>query len=58
MINIWNQGASLLLNGTNDATLSRDRWNSMVTNVAKNIRDHKDVYTWDGEYITSIVKPD
>lgn len=55
MYDIWNEKASSALQGANDAFQSLKHWRSMAANVAKNVNARKDVYSWDGQYLGTIV---
>ena len=55
MFHQWNNAAAAVINGQTAAAKSREHWRSMVTSVAKNVRAQKDVYTWDGNYLATIV---
>lgn len=49
------QQASSLAHGNAIVANSFEHWRSMAANVAKNVNACKDVYSWDGQYLGTIV---
>ena len=56
ILDIWNQAVALVIQGYNDASVrSKKHWHSMVTNVTKNVKAKRDIYTWDGNYLATMI---